>query len=266
MTSARQRHPDSQVGASGGEAQHRGSRRRLGRRRPGRVQRQGEGAAARRGLRTRLLLRGQAGLQHLPRQPDLGAVGGEPAQIRREGHAVGSVRRHDHLDDAEEHGARLHLQRFLGALLARRRCEHRDEGAERARQVGPGLRPRGRDPERVGRRRLRRRWVPDRHLRCQLDGDGPRVRPRDGRARRRVLREAGHLHRARVGQGRPDGQHQPLDAQVEEVREPLHAGPDRNGLAAPATTRARSRPGGATARTSACSRAAARGRRASTGR
>ena len=55
----------------------------------------------------RLLLRGQVRLQHLPRQPDLGAVGCQPAGLRRERDAERRLRRHDRLDDAPEHSARV---------------------------------------------------------------------------------------------------------------------------------------------------------------
>ena len=64
-------------------------------------------------------------------------------------------------------------------------------GAERARHVGAGLRPRRRHPQRARLRRLRRRRLPDRHAGVELGRDGARVRPRHGRARRRVLPSPG---------------------------------------------------------------------------
>ena len=120
------------------------------------------------------------------------AVGRQPARLRRERHADRRRRRHDRQHDAQEHGARLHLQRLVGALLARVRRQHGDARPERARHLGAGLRPRRHHPERARLRRVRRRRLPDRHARVELGGHGARVRPRHRRARRRVL-PAGHV-------------------------------------------------------------------------
>ena len=200
------------------------------------------------------------GIQHLSRQPDLGAVGGQPARLRRARDAVGSVRRHDHLDDAEEHGARLHLQRLVGALLARGRREHRDDGAERAQHLGAGLRPRRRDPERARLRRLRRRRLPDRHLGRELGGDGARVRPRHRRARRRVLRKPGTYTGAEPGAVDLTINTNRATLKWRQFVNPTTPIPTGHRLLRRLHRQRRSRPGGATARTSACSRAAARGR------
>ena len=224
----RQCHADPQLWSTGGEAQHRRARRRLRSRRPDRLQHQGPGPAPGRSVRAGLLLRRQVRLQHLPRQPDLGAVRGQPARLQREQHPVRRVGRHDRLDDGQEHRPRLHLLRLVGALLARRRRRHRPEGAERARHVGAGLRPRRRHPQRGRLRRLRRRRVPDRHARVELGRHGARVRPRHRRARGRVLRAAGLLPGRRAGRAQPHHQHEPGDAQVEAVRQPGDAGSDGN--------------------------------------
>ena len=52
------------------------------------------------------------------------------------GHALGWQRRHHRQHHAQGHGARLHLQRIVGALLARERREHGDARPERARTRG----------------------------------------------------------------------------------------------------------------------------------
>ena len=62
------------------------------------------------------------------------------ARARRPTAATTPSRQHD----AQEHRARLHLQRLVGALLARVRREHGDARAERAQHLGAGLRPRAR--------------------------------------------------------------------------------------------------------------------------
>ena len=230
------------------------------------LQQQGPGAPPGWRVRPGLLLRGQVRLQHLPRQPDLDAVRGQPAGLRRERHTDRRVRRHDRLDDDPQHRARLHLQRLVGPLLARGRRGHRGQGRRRARHLGTGLRPRRRHPERIRRRRLWRRRLPDRHARVELGRHGPRVRPRHRRARRRVLRQAGHVHRRRARRTQHHDQHEPSDPQVEAVRQPGDSGPDRHRLLRRLQRRRRSPPAGAARTTPGSSKAAARGRSASTAR
>ncbi len=188
------------------------------------------------------------------------------AGLQRARNADRPVGRHDHVDDDQEHRARLHLQRLLGALLARRRGRDFDQGAERAQRVGARLRPRRDHPQQPGLRRMRRRRVPDRHDGGELERDGARVRPRYGRARRRVLREARHVLRWRAGLAEPHDQHEPGDAQVAAVCEPAHPGPDRSRFLRGLYRRLQSRPAGATPTTPASSRAAAPGRAGSTAR
>ncbi len=103
-------------------------------------------------------------------------------------------------------------------------------------------------------------------LGSELDRDGARVRPRDGRARRRVLREARHVRGRGAGHAEHHDQHEPGDAQVAAVRQSA----SRPFRPAPAPVRATppppSRPAGATPTTPDSSRAAAPGRAGSTGR
>ena len=207
------------------------------RRRPDRLQQQGPGAPARRRVRPRLLLRGQVGLQHLPGQPDLGAVRGQPARLRRARHADRPVRRHDH------RRRRSATPRSATSTAARGRIAGSRAAPTPATKVQNALNT----------------WVPDYDLvviilnepgcggcggggfqivtlGVELDRHGARVRPRHRRARRRVLREPGTYTGGEPGASEPHDQHEPRDAQVEAVRQPGDAGPDRHRLAAPATT------------------------------
>ena len=53
-------------------------------------------------LRDGLLLRGQVGVQHLPRQPDLSGFRRQPARLQRERDTERRLRRHHRLDDAQK--------------------------------------------------------------------------------------------------------------------------------------------------------------------
>ena len=134
----------------------------------------------------------KSGVQHLPRQPDLGAVRGQPAGLQRKRNADRRHRRHDRLDDDQNTALGYIYKRLVGALLARERCQHR--------------RRRSRTPSTRGCRTTTSSWssstsrasaaaeaAASRSSRwVELGGDGARVRPRHRRACRRVLRSAGY--------------------------------------------------------------------------
>ena len=133
-----------------------------------------QGASPRRRVRPRLLLRGQVGLQHLPRQPDLGPVRGQPARSttrrgrRRTRPTTRSSRR------------RSGTRRSATSTAARgRTAGWRAAPAPAPRSQNaldtwvPGLRPRRHHPQRGRLRRLRRRRLPDRHARRRAGRSWP---------------------------------------------------------------------------------------------
>ena len=115
----------------------------------------------------------------------------------------------------------------MGALLAGERAEHERSRQRRVGHVGAGPRP-GRHPaQRPALWRMRWRRLPDRPVGCRLDRDGPRVRARYRRSRRRVLRPPRGVALRGAGCGRSHGQHQPFDDEVGALHRAGHAGTDR---------------------------------------